>query len=92
MKIIVKNNQTLADIAIQEYGTLEGVFLLAQANDISPTDTLATGKKLTRPDVVLNKEMESYCKKNNVSPATAQTVDSPIRLRIFTEQFTEQFK
>ena len=92
MKITVKNNQTLADIAIQEYGTIEGVFLLAQANDISPTELLKTGQQLTRPDAVLNKEMENYCRKNGVSPATAQTADSPIKLRIFTEQFTQQFR
>lgn len=92
MKVSVRNNQTMADIAIQEYGTIEGMFLLAKENDISPTDLLTTGQNMKRPNVVLNKEMENYCKKNGVSPATAQTPDSPVKLRIFTEQFTEQFR
>lgn len=91
MKVTVLPNQTLSDIAIQEYGVLEAVFLLAQANDISPTATLAPGMALERPDKVFNREMQAYCKNNCVSPATAETSDSEMRLRIFTEQFTKQF-
>lgn len=91
MKVTVLPNQTLADIAIQEYGVLEAVFLLAQANDISPTATLTPGTTLERPDKVFNREVQAYCKNNRVSPATAETSDSEMRLRIFTEQFTKQF-
>lgn len=35
MNVTVLPNQTLADIAIQEYGDLAGVFILARENDIS---------------------------------------------------------
>ena len=44
--ITVLPNQTLLDIAIQEYGTAEAVFLLAQENRISPTERLNAGMKL----------------------------------------------
>ncbi|MFR8837908.1 hypothetical protein [Bacteroides nordii] len=59
MKVTVLPDQTLADIAIQEYGAPEAVFLLAQANDISPTATLTPGTTLERPDKVFNREMQA---------------------------------
>ena len=37
------------------------------------------------------KEMENYCKANRVSPATLENSRSDITLRIFTEEFTEEF-
>lgn len=89
--ITVLPNQTLLDIAIQEYGTAEAVFLLAQENRMSPTERLVVGMELKRPDVILNKDMENYCKANRVSPATLENSQSDITLRIFTEEFTEQF-
>ena len=89
--ITVLPNQTLLDIAIQEYGVAEAVFLLAQENRISPTERLNAGMVLKRPDVIKNKDMENYCKSNRVSPATLENSQSDITLRIFTEEFTEQF-
>lgn len=89
--ITVLANQTLSDIAIQEYGDMAALFLLAQENDISPTEKIAPGTVIRLPDVVVNREMQEYCKNNHVSPATAETPGSEIRLRIFTEQFTQQF-
>lgn len=91
MRVIILPNQTLSDIAIQEYGAIEAVFLLAQANDISPTAALITGASLECPERVYNRSVQEYCKKNGVSPATSEMIDSEIRLRIFTEQFQEQF-
>lgn len=91
MTVIVLPNQTLSDLAIQEYGDIAGVFFLAKENNISPTDKLIPGMVIKVPDIVINKEMQDYCKKNNVSPATSETADSEIRLRIFTEQFTQEF-
>lgn len=91
MNVTVLPNQTLLDIAIQEYGDLAGVFILARDNDISPTEKLTPGMTVSVPDVVINREMQEYCKANNVSPATSETSDSEVRLKIFTEQFTEQF-
>lgn len=91
MNVTVLPDQTLLDIAIQEYGDLAGVFVLARENDISPTEKLTPGMTVRVPDVVINREMREYCKANNVSPATSESSDSGVRLKIFTEQFTEQF-
>lgn len=89
--VTILPQQTLSDIAIQEYGDLSAVFLLARENGISPTATLEPGTVLRLPDVVVNREMQAYCKNNQVSPATSETADSEIRLRIFTEQFSKEF-
>lgn len=84
-------HQTLADIAVQEYGDLSAVFILAEANGVSPTATLRAGQTVLLPDVTVNREMQLHCRNSGVSPATAEGTESEVRLRIFTEQFTQQF-
>ena len=85
MKTVVQAGQTLLDIAVQEYGTIEAVFMLAKA-------TLQAGQEIEIPEKVYNSELADYCQRNSVCPATSETASNAIRLRIFTEQFTEQFK
>lgn len=90
MTVTIQNGQTLADIAIQQYGSLEAIILLAQTNNVNPTADLQPGSTLQCPEQVFDMEMQTYCYNNSVSPATAiGTVETD--LRIFTEQFTEQF-
>ena len=43
MKVIVMAGQTLADIALQEYGTIEAMPLIASENDISLSADLSSG-------------------------------------------------
>lgn len=91
MTVTIQNGQTMSDIAIQEYGDLSAVFLIAEENDISPSDNLTAGTALRLPDVVVNKEMQDYCRNNGVSPATEVTAGSDIWLKIFTGQFTKGY-
>ena len=45
--ITVKAGQTIADIAIQEYGTVEGMVLIVQANPgLNITSALVAGSEL----------------------------------------------
>ena len=46
MKVIVLNGQTLADIAVQQYGTVEAVPLIAQANGLAMSDIPSAGDVL----------------------------------------------
>ena len=89
--VTIMPHQTVMDIAIQEYGDIATAFKIARENNVSPTATLSPGSVLNLPDIVENREMQTYCKNNSVQPATAQGVESEIRLRIFTEQFTKEF-
>jgi len=69
-QIKVRAGQTLADIAVQEYGAFEAAVDLAVENGISITDDLVGGDEITPVDKTYNLAMEQYCKNNNVSPAT----------------------
>ena len=91
MKVIAKDGQTLADIAIQEYGSLSAIIELAKANGLSITDIPGAGRELVLPDGVYNKTMQIYCKANEVEPATERDT-SGLRLGIFTEEFTKEFQ
>ena len=91
MKVTVRAGQTLADIAIQEYGDLAAAFLISKENGISPTGNLEAGTVLSLPDMETGSQMQAYCHQNGISPATDVTADSEIALRVFTKEFTQQF-
>jgi len=91
MKQIVKDGQTLADVAVQEFGSVEAMIAIAYKNNISMTEVPAAGTELVMPDSTWNKSMQNYCKNNDVSPATARD-QSGIHLRIFDERFNETFR
>lgn len=74
--VIVKSGQTLLDIALQEKGSIEAVEEIATLNSLSVTEELTAGTVLTLPASIWNKLLESYCKNNDVSPATALTDDN----------------
>ena len=70
MKIVALNNQTLLDIAIQEYGTVEAVFELALANDISVHAEMQVGMKYDIPNSTKNIEILNYYQKQQIKPST----------------------
>ena len=86
----MKDGQTLADIAIQEYGSLEALPVLAAANAIGMTDMLEAGSRLQLPDVSYNRLIQQYCKANDVSPATERGMTN-VKLRVFSGEFSPQF-
>lgn len=64
------SRQTLADIAIQHLGSIEGVYVLATLNSLSVTDSLYSGQEITLPPVI-NSRVVTYYKDNEITPATA---------------------
>ena len=72
MEVRVLHNQSLLDIAIQEYGTASGVFVLAVANGLDVTDALKPGQVLTIPEWnQKNTDVAGYFKSRRIYPATA---------------------
>jgi hypothetical protein len=69
METITLESQSLLDIALQETGTIEGIFDLAVANDLSLTDALVPGQKLSGT-AVLNKGIQDYYTAKGITPAT----------------------
>ena len=90
MKKTVKDGQTLADMAIQEFGSWEAMAEIARHNGMSMTDVTEAGTELSMPDASWNRMMQKYCRDNEVSPATARGQDV-IQMRVFEEEFTEEF-
>ncbi len=77
MKIVtVLNNQSLWDISVQEYGTVEAVFELAMANGMGVTDLLTAGQELVLPEVdkkIIKPEVVEYYRRNGLHPVTGET-------------------
>lgn len=91
MNVIVKARQTLADIAIQEYGDLRAVVVIAAENDLSVTDDIKPGIVLKCPEIIYNRYLQRYVSVNNISPATAIGSGDGIVFRIFTNEFNNVF-
>ena len=72
--VIVLNNQSLFDISIQEYGSVNYVFDLALANGLSITADLEPGTLLELPEVETDStDIRDYYKANGIHPATGIT-------------------
>jgi hypothetical protein len=54
MIIIIEEGQTLIDLAIQEYGCIEGVAYLCEDNNFSLDETLNPAQKVKIRDVIPN--------------------------------------
>lgn len=72
MKVTVLSGQTLTDIAMQVYGSAEGVFTLAIENGLDVTVDLQPGQKLTyQAENILERTIVNYYAMNGICPATA---------------------
>lgn len=91
MKIKIRSRQTLADLAIQLYGSIEGVFTLAQENDLEITDTLQPGSELEYdPAHTRQKWVASHFQTKEIYPSTAHTGSTDGR--IFDRTFDQSFE
>lgn len=91
MKTVVKEGQTLADVGVETKGSWEAAVGLAIENGLSVTDEPEGGTELKLPDKTYDRTMELYCKRETVSPATARDGRGG-RLRVFGDEFTEEFE
>lgn len=92
MKVTVQQRQTLSDIAIQVYGSVEAAIAIAEANALSVTDDLPAGTTLECPEIVYDRYLQGYVTKQHLAPATAPDPEGEVRMKIFTEQFTKEFE
>lgn len=76
--VTVLNNQSLNDLAIQEYGSIDGVMQLAVANGLSITDALKPGQVLEVPDFDGSADTVRYYKANALKPSSAVAEDFDI--------------
>ncbi len=69
--IEVKKDQSLADIALQQYGHVEGVFFLVEDNTelIGITDNTYEGDQLIIREENLNSPMQTFLSDYNIATA-----------------------
>ena len=74
--IKVKDNQTLFDISIQEYGMTIYAVVIALINDLSITSELTAGQELLIPEgLTIDEKVLKYYEENNVIPASAELTE-----------------
>lgn len=78
METVILSGQSLVDIALQECGSVEGVFALALANEISLTAMLTAGNNLLLVNVA-TPTVTNYYSVRSLRPATDIT-DSSVKL------------
>lgn len=67
-------NQSLLDLSIMSYGTLEGLFELSLLNGLAVTDDVATGSPVEVADFDGKLiSVVDFIEKNNIRPATGFT-------------------
>jgi len=66
----VKDQQTVFDIAVQEYGSIEGVFDLLDGNDNLELDSDIVSGTMLKTGTVIDQSIVGYYTKNNIVPAT----------------------
>lgn len=70
------HNQSLFDCCLQHTGTINGIFELAMANNLSVTDDLPAGAVLQLPDpMVTDGDIKKYYAAKAILPATAFTAE-----------------
>ncbi|MCT4647559.1 MAG: hypothetical protein N4A74_21405 [Carboxylicivirga sp.] len=69
-KTVVKAGQNLFDMAIQEYGDLEGVLILAKDNGQSLTESLEPDVNLEVRTDTLNQAVVNFYQSRELKPAT----------------------
>lgn len=90
MKVTVLSNQSLTDIALQVYGSVEGVFMLASENGLNVTDKIKVGQTLEYDvENIINKRIVQYYAENDIHPATA--FEGDLDYRIFDETYDLTF-
>lgn len=72
MRTTIHSRQSLLDIAIQECGSFEAVYNLAERNGLAVTDDLVVGDELEYiPEDVTKKQVVAYLAARRIKPATA---------------------
>ena len=71
-KVTIKHNQSVLDLSIQTFGTLNGFIELAFVNDISVTDELIEGEELILAKLKNEQtEILNFYNKHQIKPISA---------------------
>lgn len=68
--MVTRNGQTIMDIALQEYGNMDAIFDIANANDIPVSDLPEVGTILAMPNIPRQSVVVDYYSNNNIHIAS----------------------
>lgn len=92
MNYTAQYNQSLQDIALQEYGDISGVFILATDNNLSITDALVLGQVLQIDETkIIDKQTVNNYKNNKKILATASVVAYVAPSGSFSTSFSQSY-
>ena len=87
--VVVQENQTIYDIALQEYGSVEGIFQIMEDNEVDlETNVTVDQEILIDQDQVIDQSVVDYYAKEGILVANG-TVDEDF---LNTSGFTTGFK
>ena len=87
--VVIHNHQTPLDLAIQNYGSVEGIVDLLLINNLSVTDTLEAGQQLQNSTELFNQDIVTYYDNRAIRPATGENLEFDISLLFEAGIFTE---
>lgn len=70
MNVSVIEQQSLFDISISKYGSINQVFKIGLINNIAITDALIPGDSIVLDDTIINNEIVNYITSRSIEPAT----------------------
>jgi hypothetical protein len=69
--ITAQSGQTVFDIALQELGSIEGVFDLLEANpDLQLDSAVVVGTSVKKPTPVIDLRVAEYYSRNGITPVS----------------------
>jgi len=91
---IVKDGQNLYDVTLQEFGTLEELFVVIGDNDIDVNKRVAAGQDLvTNNENVGDETVKGFYKLKNISPNNNQGTGLPPQIAgDFNNDFNPDFR
>lgn len=91
--IIVEENQSIFDIALQEYGAAEAVTQLVSGNNLDSVNVdVETNTELVITDNIINKDVVNLYIKKNIKPASLDQDNGHDDVGAFTDGFSFGFK
>ncbi|MGJ1198835.1 hypothetical protein ACR777_05365 [Sphingobacterium spiritivorum] len=64
--VIVESGQHLVDVAVQEFGTADGLKIICELNNLEYDDDLQPGQSLILPDLDPDNRIQAYFKTKNI--------------------------
>ncbi len=77
-QVQIMSGQTLIDLAMQETGSVEGVFQLAALNGLAITDELSEGANLKYPTKAVDRIVRKAFQDNKWRPSSAKTLPGQV--------------